>query len=67
MASSLICKVTILPHDAYAHYSSFVYNVIANLSPTLNLTFFCLTHQNLNALGIECILFLLIFSVVTFR
>ena len=33
MASSLMCKVTILSHDAYVLCSSFVYNVIVVLPP----------------------------------
>lgn len=33
MVSSLMCKVTILSHDAYVPCSSFVYNVIVVLPP----------------------------------
>lgn len=53
MASSLMCKVTILSHDAYVLCSSFVYNVIVVLPPAPNLIFLCLTYQDLNALRIE--------------
>ena len=68
MASSLMYKVTILSHDAYAHCSSFVYNVIVVLPPPAQkLIFLCLTYQDLNALRIECMLVLLAFSVDTFR
>ena len=56
MASSLMCKVTILSHDAYVHCSSFVYNVIVIVvlpPPAQKLIFLCLTYQDLNALRIE--------------
>lgn len=54
MASSLMCKVTILSHDAYVLCSSFVYNVIVVLPPPAQkLIFLCLTYQDLNALRIE--------------
>lgn len=54
MASSLMCKVTILSHDAYVLCSSFVYNVIVVLPPTRTKSdLFMLTYQDLNALRIE--------------
>ena len=54
MVSPLMCKVTILPHDAYPLSASLVYNVIAILPPPAPIPpLYDELHQNSCAFRIE--------------
>ena len=68
MVSPLMCKVTILPHDAYLFSARLVYNVIAILPPPATIpTLYDYLHQNSHAFRIERhTIYNSFFSLVTF-